>query len=163
MILRTRNINHLTVRSQLDNTNKENDMDRYFFRNLFIFVTYLSAIRCGIFLERSTLRATSFLMADYPEETCYCPGYDDDYHPRVVRSPDGSRRSNIKEHRQYAQRELAKPRPGSGRRSDKYGWGSTLLSMPSIGIRHGEAIFWSVLVGGVTGFGLLRCTNSGEN
>jgi len=48
----------------------------YFIRDFCIFMTYVMAVRWGVFLERSTLRAGTFLMAEYPDEPYNCPYAD---------------------------------------------------------------------------------------
>jgi hypothetical protein len=133
-------------------------MGRYSLRNLFIFVTYVLAIRCGVFLERSSLRATSFLMTHLPEESSYFPSYEKDFHREDVRShPEESRHSNLK---RLSHRSESGVRVGRGDRRIR---SRSPSPPPSIGIRHSEAIFWSVLVGGFMGFGCLRWTDSGDH
>ena len=133
-------------------------MDRYFFRDLFIFVTYVSAIRCGVFLERSSLGATSFLMTDTPEEPCYCPSYNEDFHTTedVITPPSNIKSTLKQEYQKYIVTDKpvqpvqpVQPVKSGLRRVDEREW--SYSSRIYKAMRHRDAIFWSALVGGLAG------------
>ena len=57
-----------------------------FIHDVCIFMTYVMAVRWGVFLERSSLRAGSFLMAEFHDEPYNCP-YADAPAPSYTEAP----------------------------------------------------------------------------